>query len=71
MSQVPLSSDIKDVLISKDGDLANFLVLIESYEKGDWEQIQKIADRMGINEYDLPRHYMESLSWADSLNVLQ
>jgi EAL and modified HD-GYP domain-containing signal transduction protein len=71
MSQVPLSSDIKDVLISKDGDLANSLVLIESYEKGDWEQIQKIADRMGINEHDLPRQYIESLSWADSLNVLQ
>jgi c-di-GMP-related signal transduction protein len=73
MSQIPLSSEIKDVLISKDGNgnLANFLVLIESYEKGDWGQIKKISDKMGINEDDLPRHYMESLSWADSLNVLQ
>ena len=71
MSQIPLSSDIKDVLISKDGNLGNFLALIESYEKGDWEQIQKVADNMGIDENDLPRHYMESLSWADSMNVLQ
>ena len=71
LSQIPLSGNIKDVLISKDGDLSNFLALIESYEKGNWEQIQKIADNMGIDEDDLPRHYMESLSWADSLNVLQ
>jgi c-di-GMP-related signal transduction protein len=71
MSQIPLSSSIKDVLISKNGDLGNFLVLIESYEKGDWQQIQKVAHNMGIDENDLPRYYMESLSWADSLNVLQ
>ena len=71
MSQIPLSSDIKDVLISKDGNLGNFLALIESYEKGDWEQIQKVTHNMGIDENDLPRHYMESLSWADSMNVLQ
>ncbi len=71
MSQIPLSSSIKDVLISKDGELGHFLVLIESYEKGDWEQMQKIIDNIGILEDDLPRHYMESLSWADSLNVLQ
>jgi c-di-GMP-related signal transduction protein len=71
MSQIPLSSGIKDVLISKDGDLGNFLILIESYEKGDWEQIQKITGNIGIDEDDLPRYYMESLNWADSLNVLQ
>jgi EAL and modified HD-GYP domain-containing signal transduction protein len=71
MSQIPLSSGIKDVLISKDGELGNFLVLIESYEKGNWGQIQKVAAHMGMEENDLPRHYMESLSWADSLNILQ
>ncbi|MEJ2658513.1 MAG: HDOD domain-containing protein, partial [Desulfobacterales bacterium] len=71
MSQIPLSSGIKDVLISKDGDLANFLMLIESYEKGDWKQIQEVTDNMGIDENDLPGHYMESLNWADRLNVLQ
>jgi EAL and modified HD-GYP domain-containing signal transduction protein len=71
MSQIPLSEDIKDVLISKDGELGNFLVLIESYEKGDWNQIQKIVDNIGVHEDDLPRHYLASLNWADSLNVLQ
>jgi c-di-GMP-related signal transduction protein len=71
MAQVPLSSGIKESLVSKDGDLGNFLVLIESYEKGDWGKIQEIIKNMGIDEDDLPRHYMESLNWADSLNVLQ
>jgi c-di-GMP-related signal transduction protein len=51
--------------------LGNFLVLIESYEKGDWNQIQKIVDNIGVHEDDLPRHYLASLNWADSLNVLQ
>jgi EAL and modified HD-GYP domain-containing signal transduction protein len=71
MSQIPLSGRIKDVLISKAGELGNFLILVESYEKGDWDQICEITDNMGLVEDDLPRHYMESLNWADGLNVLQ
>jgi c-di-GMP-related signal transduction protein len=71
MAQVPLSSGIKESLITKDGDFGNFIVLIESYEKGDWGQIQEIIANMEIDEDNLPRHYLESLSWADSLNVLQ
>jgi EAL and modified HD-GYP domain-containing signal transduction protein len=70
MSQIPLSSSIKEVLISKNGDLSGYLGLVEFYEKGDWTQIEKTTDIMGIDENDLPRHYMESLSWADSLNIL-
>jgi len=71
MSQIPLSSNIKEVLISRTGDLSGYLSLVESYEKGDWGEIEETTNIMGIDEYDLPRQYMESLSWADSLNVLQ
>jgi EAL and modified HD-GYP domain-containing signal transduction protein len=71
MSQIPLSSKIKEVLISRTGDLNGYLKLIESYEKGDWEEIDQAATILGIDEGDLPRYYMESLGWADSLNVLQ
>jgi EAL and modified HD-GYP domain-containing signal transduction protein len=71
MSQIPLSSNIKEVLISKTGDLSGYLSLVESYEKGDWGEIEKATNIIGIKQDDLPRQYMESLSWADSLNVLQ
>jgi c-di-GMP-related signal transduction protein len=71
MSQISLSSNIKEVLISRTGDLSGYLNLVESYEKGDWEEIEEATIIMGIDHDDLPRQYMESLSWADSLNVLQ
>jgi len=71
MSQIPLSSNIKEVLISRTGDLSGYLSLVESYERGDWEEIEDAANLMGIDQKDLPGQYMESLSWADSLNVLQ
>jgi EAL and modified HD-GYP domain-containing signal transduction protein len=71
MSQIPLSSDIKEVLISGTGDLSGYLSLVESYEKGDWGEIEEATKIIGIAQDDLPRQYMESLSWADSLNVLQ
>jgi len=71
MSQIPLSSNIKEVLISRTGDLSSYLSLVESYERGDWEEIEDAANLMGIDQSHLPGQYMESLSWADSLNVLQ
>ena len=71
MSQIPLSSNIKEVFISRTGDLSGYLSLVESYERGDWEEIDEATNIMGIDHDDLPRQYMESLSWADSLNVLQ
>jgi len=71
MSQIPLSSNIKEVLISRTGDLSGYLSLVESYERGDWEEIEDSANLMGIDQNNLPGQYMESLSWADSLNVLQ
>lgn len=70
MAQIPLSSKLKEALISKNGDLSNYLTLVESYERGNWDEIKKATDTMGIDEDDLPRQYMESLSWADSLNIL-
>jgi len=71
MSQIPLSSSIKEVLISRTGDLSGYLSLVESYERGDWGEIEEATSMMGIDQNNLPRQYMESLSWADSLNVLQ
>jgi len=71
MSQIPLSSSIKEVLISRTGDLSGYLSLVESYERGDWGEIEEATNIMGIDESHLPGQYMESLSWADSLNVLQ
>jgi c-di-GMP phosphodiesterase len=71
MSQIPLSGNTKEALISGTGDLNGYLSLVKSYEKGCWEEIEKAANMMGIDQGDLPRQYMESLSWADSMNVLQ
>jgi len=71
MSQIPLSGKIKEVLITRTGDLNGYLSLIESYEKGDWGEIEEATKIMGIDESNLPRQYMESLGWADSLSVLQ
>ena len=71
MSQIPLSSNIKEALISGTGDLSGYLSLVESYERGYWGEIEEAANIIGIDQGDLPRQYMESLSWADSMNVLQ
>lgn len=67
MERLPLSREIKDVLLYKRGDLKKYLGLAEFYEAGAWERIPEAATAVGINEEKLPACYLDSIKWADSL----
>jgi EAL and modified HD-GYP domain-containing signal transduction protein len=67
MKKLPLSKNIKDVLLYNNGELKDYLNLAVCYETGDWERMPEATAALGINEEELPQCYMDALSWADSL----
>ncbi len=67
MKKLPLSKEIKNVLLYNNGILKNYLNLAVCYETGDWERIPEATVALGINEEGLPQCYMDSLNWADTL----
>ena len=67
MKKLPLSKEIKNVLLYNNGILKNYLNLAVCYETGDWEGIPEATVALGINEEGLPQCYMDSLNWADTL----
>lgn len=67
MKKLPLSKEIKDVLLYNNGILKNYLNLAVCYETGDWEGIPEATAALGIDEEGLPQCYMDSLNWADTL----
>jgi c-di-GMP-related signal transduction protein len=71
MQKLPLSDRIKQALLAREGKLAQYLGLAASYQKGDWEGTAKAAATLRMNVEAVPKYYLESLGWADSLSSLQ
>jgi c-di-GMP-related signal transduction protein len=67
MVELPLSDRIKRALTHRRGELAIYLVLAETYEKGDWSHVRKLADLLKIDETPLPSLYRQACQWTDTL----
>ena len=70
MLKLPLADEIKKALISGEGVLGDYLNLVTSYERADWKTAVLASSKLGLKEERLPRHFIEALSWANSLSDL-
>lgn len=64
MEQLPLSAEIKDALINKEGVLADYLSLAVAYEKGEWENEKAIEAKLKLSEEQVPATYSNAIDWA-------
>ena len=67
MEDLSISDDIKDALVKREGPLEPVLKLAESYEKGDWEEIDGLSKQIGIDGDRLVNWYMDSINWAERI----
>tara|TARA_B110000858_G_scaffold189336_1_gene235958 strand:- start:25276 stop:26328 length:1053 start_codon:yes stop_codon:yes gene_type:complete len=63
MKELPLSSDISNALIKRDGEIGILLALVLNYERGNWHEVTDC----GISADDLSSAYLESMAWATEL----
>ncbi|MEJ2154203.1 MAG: HDOD domain-containing protein [Desulfobacteraceae bacterium] len=66
MTSLPLEIDIKEALVHRKGRLVGFLFLAETYEKAQWDQMQKICQVVKIPEEKLPDLYRQSCEWSNT-----
>ena len=59
MADLSISRDIKDALVKRE--------LAEAYEQADWEKLDRIASKLGIDSNRLGGWYMESIEWSDRI----
>ena len=64
MEQLPLSAEIKDALVNKQGVLAEYLSLALAYEQGDWEQELAIEEQLKLSGKQVPATYSNAINWA-------
>jgi c-di-GMP-related signal transduction protein len=65
MITLPLSKNIKQALLEKKGDLADYLNLVSSYESANWETFSSILSKIKVDEKKIPEFYQDAVSWAD------
>jgi EAL and modified HD-GYP domain-containing signal transduction protein len=66
MGRMPLSTNLKDALISFKGPLSPYLGLIIRYERGQWQQVSKLAAALRVDERGLPELYRKACEWGNS-----
>ena len=65
MEKLPLEISVKDALVYRKGELANYLDFAEFYEQGEWESVKGFAAKMCIAENLIPNIYLEACSWTN------
>jgi c-di-GMP-related signal transduction protein len=66
MAELPLADDIKTALIERKGRLMGYLLLAETYEKGQWAPMGKVAQVMKIPQEKLPDLYLQACKWSNT-----
>jgi c-di-GMP-related signal transduction protein len=67
MNKLPLSDDLKNALVRREGKLNNYLGLAESYEKGDWEGVSRFLNFIPVKDRELPQYFIKAINWADAI----
>ena len=67
VDDLPLTSELVQVLVHGRGPLAPYLALANRYHAGDWARVAPLVRRLKLDERRLPRHYREAVGWADAV----
>ena len=63
LKALPLSHEITDALLEREGLLGELLDIVIRYERGDWKNINSV----GFEASELSTYYFESMFWARGL----
>jgi EAL and modified HD-GYP domain-containing signal transduction protein len=67
LENIPISSEVRDSILGKDGKLSKLLTLAIAYEKAEWEQIPGLCVELGLDENKLPEMYTSALEWSEKI----
>lgn len=65
LEKLPLSQDIKEPLLTKQGALAELIQLLEFIEHAQWDKTTIVMKKLGIEKEKVIKDYNEALAWAD------
>ena len=72
LDKIMLPESVVDALAKNEGALFPIYQLVLAYEKGNWEEVETISNKLNINELVLYSLYMSAIDWAtNSLELIE
>ena len=68
LAELPLTNEIKRALLGEDNQIRAFLDLILAYEKADWVNFSVYAQKVHIDESEIPNLYLQALTSANQFS---
>ena len=65
MQQLPLSEEITQPLVHKTGKLFPYLQLIQFYEAGEWNELDRVMAELNLDEHKIMDFYLDAVHWAE------
>lgn len=66
---IPLSTSIKDALIHRKGEFMIFYNLLMSFEKGEFEEIDRFVNDRNIDKREIVNAYYKAIVWSNEVNI--
>ena len=70
MIELPVSKNVKDALAGKQNMLSKLLDLIIKYEKGIWEEVNIIVEKIGLDNAFVIKCYLKAIESVKCLEAV-
>jgi EAL and modified HD-GYP domain-containing signal transduction protein len=65
LTKLPLAQEIKDTLLTRKGDMAALIMLLEFIERAEWSKTNVVMTKLGLTKANVLKSYNEAIAWAD------
>ncbi|TWX73080.1 EAL and HDOD domain-containing protein [Colwellia sp. C1TZA3] len=65
LTKLPLAQQIKDTLLTRKGDMAALIILLEFIERAEWSKTNIVMAKLGLKKAKVLKSYNQALAWAD------
>ncbi|MGL4829450.1 MAG: EAL and HDOD domain-containing protein [Vibrio sp.] len=70
VDQLPLTDEVKQALLHRQGPLGTLLNLEECFENADWQGVERYCDQLGFDLEDVRQELIEAQRWSQDINRL-
>jgi EAL and modified HD-GYP domain-containing signal transduction protein len=67
LKEVAIREEIRDALLGKKNPLREVFETALMYETGSWDEVDRAAARLGIDEHVIPAIFLQAVDWAKGL----
>ena len=64
---IPIHQDIKCALLTQNSQLTDILTLSKVIERGQWQQTEKLVEKLQVSDEKVHEMQMNAINWADEM----